>query len=64
MKKKIKKYLSNLLEDELITKEQYYYFLEAFMNAESQEEIMWIDVDLEDTIQENEFNKYKELMNN
>ena len=64
MKKKIKKYLSNLLEDELITKEQYDYFLEAFMNAESQEEIMWIDVDLEDTIQENEFNKYKELMNN
>lgn len=55
MKKKIKKYLSHLLEDKLITKEQYDYFLEAFMNAESQEEIMWIDVDLEDTIMENEF---------
>lgn len=55
MKKKIRKYLSHLLEDELITKEQYDYFLEAFMNAESQEEIMWIDVDLEDTIMENEF---------
>lgn len=55
MKKKIRKYLSHLLEDELITKEQYDYFLEAFMDAKSQEEIMWIDVDLEDTIMENEF---------
>lgn len=51
----MKKKISHLLEDELITKEQYDYFLEAFMNAESQEEIMWIDVDLEDTIMENEF---------